>query len=253
MSEDNNKYLLQSVDNSLTVIELLCDHEELSLAEMVELTQYSKSSLFRMLVTLEKHKLVDKTENNTFRLGYKLASIGAIVTDRMELVKIAHPYLQDLSAKTNESTHLVIFVTDSKVQFIDKVRGNSSIWMESTIGMTRLAHLTGTGKVLLAFSTEEFIEHYIENTPFEKYTDTTILSGDQLKEELKKIKNDDFGCDREESEEGVVCFAAPIRDFRGKVIAAISASGARDRMYNREQEWIEAVKTTAQAITKAIS
>ena len=61
-----------------------------------------------MLNTLEKHKMVTKTENNRYRLGYRLATIGSIVTSRMEITGIAHPYLVDLSARTKETTHQAV-------------------------------------------------------------------------------------------------------------------------------------------------
>ena len=241
---NTSQYILQSVDNSLSLIELLCDYEELSLAEMVSMTDYGKSSLFRMLVTLEKHKMVTKTRDNKYRLGYRLATIGSIVTSRIEITGIAHEYLVDLSARTKETTHLAILVDDTRVQFVDKVRGDSSIWMESSVGMTRLAHLTGTGKAQLAFRSEEQIERYIDHTEFKPVTKYTIKNAEELREELAHIREVGFACDKEESEEGLVCFAAPVVNFKGKVIAAVSISGFRDKMYARQDEFIQDIKET---------
>ncbi len=248
-----DQYLLQSVDNSLSIIELLCDHEELNLTQIVSMTRFGKSTVYRMLITLERHKFIKKTKTNTYRLGYRFAAIGAIVTARMELVQISHEYLQDLSAKTNETAHLTAFVDDTKVQFIDKVRGDSSIWMESTVGMTREAHLTGSGKTILAFQSDERIEQYIKNVEFKKMTDHSILSSDELKNELEKIRENGFGYDNEESEKGLVCFAAPVRNFKGKVVAAVSISGFRDNMNVRKEQLVKTVMKTADAISNAIS
>lgn len=248
-----NQYILQSVDNSLSLIELLCDHEELSLADMVSMTDYGKSSIFRMLNTLEKHKMVTKTENNRYRLGYRLATIGSIVTSRMEITGIAHPYLVDLSARTKETTHLAVLVNDTKVQFIDKVRGDSSIWMESSVGMTRKAHLTGTGKAQLAFCDEAQIESYIKNTEFSQMTRYTIKDEKELREELDRIRQQGYACDKEESEEGLVCFAAPVVNFKGKVVAAVSISGFRDKMYARQDEFIREIKETARQISAELA
>lgn len=244
-----NQYILQSVDNSLSLIELLCNYEELSLADMVSMTDYGKSSIFRMLVTLEKHKMVTKTKDNKYRLGYRLATIGSIVTSRMEIVGIAHQHLVDLSAKTKETTHLAVLVDDTKVQFIDKVRGDSSIWMESAVGMTREAHLTGTGKAQLAFRGGEEIERYISNTQFHQMTKYTIKSAEELREELLRIRQDGYASDKEESEEGLVCFAAPVMDFKGNVIAAVSISGFRDKMYDRKDEFVREIIQTARNIS----
>ena len=250
--ENENQYILQSVDNTLSIVELLCNYEELSLIEITSLTDYGKSSVYRMIATLEKHKLVAKTKDGKYRLGYRFASIGAVVTGRMELVEKAHGYLQELSAKTNETTHLAIMADDTKVQFIDKVRGDSSIWMESTIGMTREAHLTGTGKALLAFSDDKFIEKYIANISFKHMTEHSIKDAKALAGELEKVRKDGYACDLEESEEGLVCFAAPIFDFKGKAVAAISVSGFKGRMLSRREELVGLVKQTAGTISADI-
>lgn len=248
----SDQYILQSVDNTLSLLELFCDHEKLSLADIVSMTEYGKSSVFRMLATLEKHQLIIKTGSNAYRLGYRLASMGAIVVARMELVEIAHPFLQELAARTKETTHLSIMIDDTKTQFIDKVRGDSSIWMESTVGMTRDLHLTGAGKTILAFSKEAQIERYISCVQFEKLTQNTIVSGKDLKSELQTIRLQGYGCDCEESEKGLVCFAAPIRDFKGNVVAALSISGFKDRMFAQKESFIHDVIHTASQISNAL-
>jgi len=116
-----------------------------------------KSTAFRLLATLEGRSFVDKIENSKYRLGIKLASIGGIVLNRMEIIRVAHPFLVKLTEQSVETSHLVILYNNTKVQFIDKVSSPSTIRMESRIGLVRSAHVIGTGKVLLAFQDEDFI------------------------------------------------------------------------------------------------
>jgi IclR family KDG regulon transcriptional repressor len=160
VEQDNKhkgKYILQSVDNALAILQLLCHYEELNVTEIAHYMHMGKSTAFRLLATLEGRSFVDKIENSKYRLGIKLASIGGIVLNRMEIIRVAHPFLVKLTEQSVETSHLVILYNNTKVQFIDKVSSPSTIRMESRIGLVRSAHVIGTGKVLLAFQDEDFI------------------------------------------------------------------------------------------------
>ena len=198
--------------------------------------------------------MVTKTENNRYRLGYRLATIGSIVTSRMEITGIAHPYLVEFIGKgqrkrpTWQSWWMI-----RRSSLLIRSRGDSSIWMESSVGMTRKAHLTGTGKAQLAFCDEAQIESYIKNTEFSQMTRYTIKDEKELREELDRIRQQGYACDKEESEEGLVCFAAPVVNFKGKVVAAVSISGFRDKMYARQDEFIREIKETARQISAELA
>lgn len=248
----DSKYLLQSVDNTLSVIQILALHPQTSLAELSKLTGFGKSSLFRMLYTLENHNFIKKTDEGKYFLSYKLASLGATVTEQLTLPKLIHPFLEHLSSLTGESCHLVVLVDDTNIQFIDKVTGASSIAMQSIIGMVIPAHLTGTGKVLLAYSDSDFIKNYIQKTVFTSTTPYSIQNGSQLMEHLEKIRENGYGCDNEEHEIGLVCYAAPITDFNGNVIAAISVSGPKERMIFNKEKNLNNLLSIAKEISESI-
>ncbi|MEG6615103.1 IclR family transcriptional regulator [Peptococcaceae bacterium 1198_IL3148] len=241
------------MDNALLILDLLSKHEELGASEVARLMGMGKSTAFRLLSTLEGRRFVSKTENNKYRLGIHLVSIGSLVIHRMEIVRVVHPYLLNLSQQCNETAHLVVWNDDTRVQFIDKVQSSSSsIRMESMVGMCRRAHLTGTGKVLLAYQNEGAIEHYIKVVDFSPKTAHSITNGEQLLQSLEEIRRQGYGCDEDESEIGLTCFAAPIMDLSGHALAAISVSGPGERMNARRQELINLVKIAAAEISQSL-
>ena len=135
---------------------------------------------------------------------------------------------------------------------MDKVVSTSSIRMDSLIGLRRKAHLVGCGKVLLAYQPSSEIEAYIHSVNFEPMTDYSITSGNELRRELAAIREQGYGFDREESEYGLFCIAAPIRDANDTVIAAISISGPTERMKRNLEYNLAQVRQTAEKISDSM-
>lgn len=250
--QKGEKYILQSVDNALTVLELLARHEELSALEVAGHLGMGKSTAFRLLTTLASRNFVSKTRESKYRLGLKLASLGSIVTDRIEIIALAHPELVALTQSCRETSHLVMWAGEGTIQFVDKVSTHSSIQMGSMAGLRMPAHHTGTGKVLLAYRSPEEQEEYCKSANFEPVTPHTITNTDYLMKILGDIRRDGYGFDLGESEVGLTCFAAPILDFRGTAIAAISLSGSTERMQARKEELLQKVRETAAAISQKL-
>ncbi|MBA1335994.1 MAG: Transcriptional regulator, IclR family [Firmicutes bacterium] len=252
LKNNTSNYILSSVDNALEVLDLLSSNYELSATEVGRMLNIGKSTAFRLLTTLENRGYVKKNSNNKYRLGMKFAFMGSIVLDRMEIIKHSHPFLEELTKDTNETTHLVILEEDNNVRFVDKVTSPSTIRMESFIGLKRPAYCTATGKVLLAYKDENAINEYLKNTNFIQYTQYTVKNAEELREILMQIRKDGYGIDANESEIGLTCYAAPILDPSGKAIAAISVSGPSERMYINKQKLISSIKSTAYEISNSI-
>jgi len=250
---DNDKYLLSSVANSLDILDLLSKHEELGVAEISRELNMGKASVFRMLYTLEKKEFVHKTSNAKYKLGIKFAHYGSIVIDRQSQYSVAKPFLEKLRDKHNQTTHLSILDDDDKkIIFMIKELSTSTIQMTSKVGAKLPSYATGTGKVLLAYRLDEEFEKKLRTFDLKPLTSYTITDSDKLIEVLKKIRNDGYGYDTEESEVGLTCISAPVRNIKGKVIAAISLSGATTVMLQNKEAYIDSVKETAMEISKAM-
>jgi IclR family KDG regulon transcriptional repressor len=244
--------VLQSVDNALRILELFSRNvQELGVADISRALDLGRSTAHRLLTTLENRGFVEQNPYNAkYKLGIKIVNIGGIMLSRLNIIQECHPFLVEISKETGESSHLCLY-SQGTITFVDKVQGNNPASMDSVIGLKRPAYVTGTGKSLLAFLPEAELELYLKNVQFEKYTPATITECDELKQCLETIRKQGYSEDQQESEEGLVCFAAPVRDRTGKVVAAISVSGAVSRMNSRKEELVKKIIDAAEKASRA--
>lgn len=222
MARDNT---VQSVERAVRILEeLAVEKEGLGVTELANRVELHKSTVHRMLNTLLNLGYVEQnTLSERYRLGMKLLFLGGAILERMDIRHEAHDLLKGLSEKVNEAVHLVV-PDGFRAVYIDKLDSNKTIRMYSQIGRVAPLHASAVGKAILAFSGEEFAEQVIEQGLL-KYTSKTIAEPQELLEHLKMVRERGFAVDDEENEEGIRCVGAPVFDYKGKVIGAVSVSG----------------------------
>ncbi len=222
---------LSSVKKALKVLETFTeDRTELGVTQIAELLKSHKSSVSRILMTLMAEGFVEKSPlTNKYRLGMKLIELGHRALSRFDLKEYASPYLEALAKKSNEIIHLSI-LDQNEIVYIDKKGEGQVLTVATKVGGRNPAHACGMGKVLLSGLSQEELMKVLSTAPMRRFTPTTITEIPKLLMELDKIRRQGFAIDNEESFPGVKCVAAPIRDSRGKVIAAMSATVPSQRM-----------------------
>ena len=197
-----------------------------SLANELNLT---KSNVFRLLNTLVKRGYVRRQEDTgQYELTLKIWHLGAAVLSRMDLKKIASPFIQELMRATKESVHLSV-ITEGDVTYIDKVESDQPVRAYSRVGDRPPAHCVATGKALLAYLPEEEQEAFLK-TPLQKFTQHTITNARALRKEFELIRRNGYSVNRGEWRESVCGVAAPIRGSSGDVVAAVGISGPAERL-----------------------
>lgn len=246
------KYILSSVNNTLKIIDCLGESGALPLVQITEKLGLGKSSVFRMLSTLEQAGYVEKTPKLEYRLSPKFIELGSKVLNRINPNKIIQEYLIQLRDQFNESTHHGVISANLNVLVVNKATSERAIRMTSEVGGTLPAYASGMGKAILAFSLDSELEQMIRQHEYFAYTNKTITDPDVLLQTLHTIKSQGYSMDDEEAEEGLTCYAAPILDNDGKAVSAISISGPTQRMEAQKHEIITAVKQAAQEIAQKI-
>lgn len=245
MAADKDQYELQSVSKALTILDLLSQHEELSLAAVSKQSGVGSATAFRLLHTLEKHDYVVKGPQAKYRLSIKLSAMGDIVTRRLEIVRIVHPFLEELSRRFRETAHLVVWNSGYDVIVVDRVIGSSPISYKTTIGFITPAHIAASGRILLAHTDAEHIEDYIVQT----FPDGTS-SGQELRAMLSTIRISGFAENEGDAIPGLSCYAVPLRSKQGRVIASLSISGAQTNMNIQKEAMIEALRLCSDKINQ---
>jgi len=150
------------------------------------------------------------------------------VRQRMDVSNEARPYLYDLRAKTNESVHLAI-LDGSDIMYVYNLEGTHAIRMRSDIGVRKPAYCTAEGQAILAFQPNDVVDRVIE-AGLEPRTPKTITSAEKFIKALGATRQRGCAIEDEESEIGMVCIAAPIRDDSGDVVAAVGIAGPLTRL-----------------------
>ncbi|MBM6828878.1 IclR family transcriptional regulator [Anaerotignum lactatifermentans] len=249
----DQKYILSSLDNALGVLQLFISHNELNAGEISSLSGLNKSTVFRILATLENRGYLLRKEGGRYALGLKLFTLGQLVYSRMELISIIHPYLEKLSRLGGETSHLSMMDDATHIVFLDKVVSSSLLRMDTPLGYHQFAHLTGTGKAILAFETERAIRQYLRMADFPQKTDRSIPGAKEFLAVLEEVRAQGYASDSEECEIGLTCYAVPVLDASGYPIAAISSSGPTSRMTARKEEHIRYLKEIAGEIHQILS
>lgn len=220
MSSD---YTIPALQRGIRVIEAAVSEEKgLSAAEFEALLDIPKTTLFRILRTLEKAGWLEK-RGERYSAGFRIIQAGMLALSKIELRKRALPYLDRLSRETGETSHLGL-LSGKRVLIAEVCDGPRHIKIASRPGSLTLPHCSSVGKVMLAYTHEGELEDFFEGLPLEKRTENTITELSRLKEELKTVRERGYALDNAEYYPDVRCLAAPVRDAFGKVIAAVGVT-----------------------------
>jgi len=219
-----------TVAKAFSILDLVCEKDTggTSLAEVSNHLHVSKSTAHRYLTTLEELDVVRRDDNDGFSLGPKLIELTGAFLSNHDLRNEGQSFLEKLAAQTEETVHLAIPSGD-EVVYIAKVDSSHSVRMASHIGALNPMHCTALGKAILAHYPPDRVEEIIAKG-LPKRTSHTLTTPERLLDELERVRIQGLATDDQENELGVRCTGAPIFDYTGKVIGAISVSGPAGRI-----------------------
>ena len=220
------EYGIQAVANAMKILELFQDGiEERRLAEFIRVLDLSKNCAFRLLATLESLDYLElNKETGGYRLGFKNLELGQTVKRQMGLLKQSRPLLEALVGQCNETANLVI-LKGCDVFNLDGIESGQVVRVLPRVGQNLPSYCTASGKLLLALAGDEERLRLIAQAEFTKYTARTITNRHALTRSLEKIAAQGYAVVDEELDPGVRGIAAPIRDYRRRVLGAISLFG----------------------------
>ena len=230
MSTSSRKSVpIQSVDRAVSVMEFLSHQGWSGLTEIATGLQMHKSTVYRMLATLEYRGLVEQDpDTEKYRLGFGLATLASAVTADLDIVRHSRATCQQLSDQTEETVTLTVLEGDEAV-IIHQSVSSSSVLSADWSGLHSPLHCTASGKVLLAYLPARR-QNRILDRPLERLTENTIVDPEVLRKQLEEIKVSGYGYTIEELEVGLNAVAAPIYSSGGKVIGAVGVSGPAFRL-----------------------
>lgn len=228
-STQSNGTGVQSLERALDILELLGGSEgELGVTEIGPAVGLPNGTAHRLLATLTRRGYARQNpETRKYNLGIKAFALATSARER--LGPLARPFLAELMEVSQESSNLAMLDKNSVV-YLEQVSAPRMVRMFTEPGNRVPLHSCGTGKVLLAYQSEETIDSIIRQTGLPRFTPHTITDVEQLKSELERIREQGYAVDSEEMEEGVRCLAASVFGPDGRTLAAMSVSGPASRL-----------------------
>lgn len=239
---------VQSVDRALTILEQLARHGEAGVTEIAGELGVHKSTAFRLVATLEAHRLVEQTEDRgKYRLGVGLLRLAGATTARLDLVQEARPVCKQLAADTGETVNIAV-LSESSALYLDQVAGSSTLQPHNWVGQHIPLHATSNGKVLLSGLDRRRADELLAR--LSPYTPTTITAKTKLRAELERVREQGYALAVDELEVGLTAAAAPVRNVHGDVVASMSVSGPTFRLSGeRLDEVVRAVVAAAEEVS----
>lgn len=248
----SQKYLNQSIVKAVAVLDLFTkEHYELGISAIAAHLEMPVSTTHRILTTLESVGYISQNpENGKYRLGLNCFILGNRVRFYNELANVAKPYLTELSQRYNETTNLSVSTGTDEILCVSKINANRSFFATPSVGGTRKIHITACGKCILAFQTPVEQKHIISQIKFERYTANTIVTEQQLREQLDLVRRDGYAMEHEEGEVGLFCCGAPVfAGGRETCAGALSISMPINRVPSSLDALVADVKRAARQIS----
>ncbi len=215
---------VSSVLKVFGILQALGEEREIGITELSQRVMMSKSTVYRFLQTMKSLGYVaQEGESEKYSLTLKLFELGARALQNVDLVRSADIQMRELSRLTKETIHLGALDEDSIV-YIHKIDSMYNLRMYSRIGRRNPLYSTAIGKVLLAWRDRSEVEQILDGVEYKRSTERTITSTEELLKVLDGVREQGYGEDNEEQEEGLRCIGVPVFDRFGVVIAGLSIS-----------------------------
>jgi IclR family transcriptional regulator, acetate operon repressor len=220
---------VQSVHRAVSILQVLALHGAAGVTEIAEALGVHKSTVFRLLATLESRGLVEQnSERGRYRLGYGVVQLAAGATKMDDLSLLSRPICRQLAETVRETVNVVVHDGRAVIS-IAQVLGTPAITTVNWIGQRTPLHATSAGKVFLAHMDPERLDALLAEG-LETYTPHTIVDPATLKQQLALVRERGYAATMDEHEIGLAAIGAPIRTLDGQVIAAVTASGPTFRI-----------------------
>ena len=251
--DTNNPTGVQVFDRADTLLSLLANqHAPVNLKALAAESGLHVSTVHRILGALAAIGLVEHQQGGLYRLGLRWLEYGNLVRERLEVRDVARPFIEALHNTLGEPVNLAIRDGDDII-YLDRASANASrIRVFYRVGSRAPLHLTSLGKLFLASDTSEAVASYAKRTGLPGNTEHSLTRLSSLSNALKDVQQSGIAFDNEEAELGLRCVAAPVHDDQGKLVAAISVSSPAERFSEHEADWVPALQTCAQAVSRAL-
>lgn len=246
-------YTIAAIARALDVLAAFqCPPHEFGPSELARRLGMTKNHVFRVLKTFEEHGYVRRIDDR-YMIGMRAFEIGQLAIKRLEVVRVAQPIVRELHARTGETVHLAVLDSTSlEAVCVDRMESEHAVRLSAEVGRRFPLHAGACPKVLLAFLPESEREAVLARG-LPAFTSRTNTDAQKLRSEVEQVRCMGYAVADEDLDPGASAVAAPIRQWTGEVIAAISVAGPISRVGAQLRSTLrDEVVAAAECISQAL-
>jgi DNA-binding IclR family transcriptional regulator len=213
---------VQSLERAFSVLEAVAERPSgvTALAARLDLP---KSTVSRLLGSLERVGAVERVDGTRWRIGESVARLAVTVSPERSLAALARPELAALVRRLGEDAGLGV-PDGFDVLYLEQAESDHPVQVRDWAGTRAPMHAVSSGLVLLADRTPGEVDAYVAHG-LAPLTPRTVVDPMELRARLEEVRAHGYAWGLEEFAEGINSVAAPVRDERGRAVAAIHAHG----------------------------
>jgi IclR family pca regulon transcriptional regulator len=245
---------VQSLERGLAVLQVFSsERRRLTLSEVARETGLTRATARRVLLTLETLGYA-RSDGREFELTPKVLDIGYAYLSSLDLSQIAEADMERLVEHTQESCSAAV-LDGTEIVYVARMPTKRIMAISLGLGSRLPAFCTSMGRVLLADLPEEKVRELLGGVELPKLTPGTTNDLDELCRELAVVRAQGWALVDEEMEVGLRSVAAPLRNARGKAIAALNVSSSTLRVDLRtlRGDFLPALLETAERINARLA
>lgn len=212
-----------SLERGLAVLSAFAaERRLLGIADLARLLGMNASTVHRYVRTLtDLGYLQQEASSRKYQLGFKVADLGLAVINSLDVTEVARPHLRELCEQWSLTVNMAI-LDGVEIVYVERIVGRRSMDLHLHVGSRQPAHCTSMGKVLLAFLDQPALDAIIERIDFSPRSRRSLTDADALRNELRRVRSRGYAVNNEELAVGLKSVAAPVRNARGQVVAAVN-------------------------------
>lgn len=246
--------MVKSAERAVKILEAVAQARGgLTHTEMCHALRIPSGSLTPLLNTLRSlgYLLLDPS-GKKYMLGPSVLVLARRYQEELDIVQIGQPFLTELVRVTGEAAAITI-ENGNHSTVVAKVNSPLPVSPSLKLGDSAPLYAGASGKIYLAFRSDEEIRRYLSTVVLKPLTPKTPVHPDKIWRELMAIREGGLSYSREYIFEGVTAVAAPVRDFSGKVVATFILSAPSSRMGAEKEELVEkALREAAAAFSEKL-
>jgi len=242
---------VRAVERALDILSCFNRNESvLSLTRIAERVSMPKSTVHRLLATLEHKRFIHRNETTgMYQLGFRFIEMASLVHQDLDIQQWAQPYLQRLCAECGETVDLAV-LDGAQVVYLQVVETPQHVKLAVAVGQRLPAFCTASGKAFLAYLPDDQVDKIL-GEGLTQYTEYTPVSHAEVYEGLRMTRERGFAISEQEYERDTHAVAAPILDANACPIAAIAIAGPSYRLPRERLLMLgQSVRTTTDVIAR---